>query len=372
MPPSCVTPSGLNQLKHYQSGSDNHYLARQIVNSHISDTSTETTAPHLELGVEDDGGIVLNNQGRREALLMLGRGLGAKWQRFIIYPDRYSDPAFRTNSTTAIKAAVDCGYKVEVTLACNHRQWESADQYGSFAGRVARRYDGLVSELTSCNEPNNVEDKWLQALPSKSLPQTERAMHIAAYNAIKAVNPNDEVVQGELSSSDSPLVFEQQVLECPPKEGPHCTPLPADGIAIHPYKRFKDWGDGPLPPLNLQLPPTAPEIGIDSLATYESFITAAYKNGLLATTANQKPGVLIDEYGMQAGIISAANWARLLTAVLSNVCADPNIKRLSLYQLDSNVNEEWNTALINRYGKPGVPFFVPPLWMSETNPQCMA
>jgi hypothetical protein len=201
-------------------------------------------------------------------------------------PDQYQPGPLRALDT-AVKSATAAGMKVQLDLAfwaprwavarglarSTRQRWRpNAVDFGQFAEAIARRYDGNFADPTSkknkplpavrlwttWNEPNH---------PSFLLPQSERtrrgrwrdvaphvyrAMHEAAYNSLKRVDQQNEVLLGGLSSRGAsrpgpernipPLRFLRD-LACvndrlEPLNDPACRdfhPLQADGFAYHPY-----------------------------------------------------------------------------------------------------------------------------------------
>jgi hypothetical protein len=201
-------------------------------------------------------------------------------------PDQYQAGPLRALDA-AIKSATAAGMKVQLDLAfwaprwavarglarSTRQRWRpNAVDFGQFAEAIARRYDGNFADPTSkknkplpavrlwttWNEPNH---------PSFLLPQSERtrrgrwrdvaphvyrAMHEAAYNSLKRVDQQNQVLLGGLSSRGAsrpgpernipPLRFLRD-LACvndrlEPLNDPACRdfhPLQADGFAYHPY-----------------------------------------------------------------------------------------------------------------------------------------
>lgn len=199
---------------------------------------------------------------------------------------QYNQVAFRALDT-AVKAATAAGMKVEIDVAFWAPKWAvarplvrstrqrfrpNAAAFGQFATAVARRYNGSFPDPTSkkgkplpavrmwtpWNEPNH---------PSFLLPQSERrrgggwrdvaaqvyrGMYEAAYAALKAVNPQNQVLLGGLSSRGArhpgprrnipPLRFLRDMAcvdrSLRPLRDPACRdfqPLRADGFSYHPY-----------------------------------------------------------------------------------------------------------------------------------------
>src|SRR3954469_25758746 len=187
---------------------------------------------------------------------------------------------------TAVKAASGAGLSVQIDVAFWAPRWAvgrgSANGRGrwrpdpklfaDFATAVARRYSGgfddpaarhtrlpAVRMYTPWNEPNHpsfLAPQWVDDPVRGTRPESPhiyRAMYEAAYDAIKAVSPANQVLLGGTSASGSavagrgggaPLRFVRE-LACggatlAPLDVPECQdfrPLKADGFAHHPYSR---------------------------------------------------------------------------------------------------------------------------------------
>jgi len=145
-------------------------------------------------------------------------------------------------------------------------------QFAQFTTAVAQRYNGdftdpalkiiklpAVRLWTTWNEPNN--DTFLQPQWRKqgkrwiaAAAHVYRAMHEAAYDALKGVNPANKVLIGGTAATGSrvpgkgsvpPLRFIRELAcvddKLKPLTIPDCKgyrPLRADGYAHHPYSRF--------------------------------------------------------------------------------------------------------------------------------------
>jgi hypothetical protein len=199
----------------------------------------------------------------------------------------YPKGAF-TTLDTAVKAASGAGLKVMLDLAFWAPRWAvgrpapnprrqryfvDAAAFGDFATAVARRYSGAYPDpanagktlpavrlYTTWNEPNHpsfLAPQWVRTPAGGFRPESPhiyRAMHNAAYDAIKRVSSDDKVLIGGTASTGSavpgrggvpPLQF-LRALACvddalKPLDVPECadyTPLRADGYAHHPYSRL--------------------------------------------------------------------------------------------------------------------------------------
>jgi hypothetical protein len=159
-----------------------------------------------------------------------------------------------------------------VTPAARQNWAPDASAFGRFAAAVARRYSGLhpdperpghllpaVRTYTTWNEPNNptfLRPQWIRRNGAwqAASPHVYRAMHNAAFDAVKSVSLFNSVLVGGTAATGSrrpgrggvaPLRFLRE-LACvddrlQPLAVPECArfrPLRADGYAHHPYSRF--------------------------------------------------------------------------------------------------------------------------------------
>jgi hypothetical protein len=250
------------------------------------------TAHPMEVTVQDDAlflhqspGLVTRTARRLAALGADRVRITAGWSALEPKKGDFNDVALRSLDT-AVKSATTAGMRVQIDLGfwaprwavakrlrkSTRQRWRpNAIEFGKFADAVAKRYDGNYADPTSkkgkplpavrmwttWNEPNH---------PSFLLPQSERtrrgwrdvaphvyrAMHEAAYNSLKRIDQQNQVLIGGLSSRGAsrpgatrnipPLRFLRE-LACvnarlEPLGDPACRdyhPLQADGFAYHPY-----------------------------------------------------------------------------------------------------------------------------------------
>jgi hypothetical protein len=201
-------------------------------------------------------------------------------------PDQYNPVGFR-QLDTAVKSATAAGMHVQIDLGfwaprwavrkgirrSSRQRWRpNAIEFGHFAEAVAKRYDGNFGDPTSrkgrplpavrmwttWNEPNHPSFLLPQSERTRSgawrdvAPQIYRAMHEAAYNSLKRVDQQNQVLIGGLSSRGAsspgptrnipPLRFLRDLAcvddKLEPLNDPACKqfhPLQADGFAYHPY-----------------------------------------------------------------------------------------------------------------------------------------
>jgi hypothetical protein len=213
--------------------------------------------------------------------------------------DSHTYPKGAFNSLdTAVKAATAANVKVMIDLAFwaprwavgraasnpkRERYWIDPAAFGDFATAVARRYSGgfpdpaakdknlpAVRMYTTWNEPNHpsvLQPQWIRTTDGGWRPESPhiyRAMHNAAYDAIKKVSRQDDVLVGGTASTGStvpgkggvpPLQFLRTMAcvddQLKPLNVPECAnyePIRADGFAHHPYSRWTTPGTSAADP----------------------------------------------------------------------------------------------------------------------------
>lgn len=248
----------------------------------------------------------------------------------------YPRDAFRSLDT-AVKAADRNGLKVMIDLAfwaprwavgapssnpARERTFVDAAAFGDFATAVARRYSGgfpdpaapsrklpAVRTFTTWNEPNHpafLKPQWVRTADGGFRPESPhiyRAMHNAAYDAIKRVSPLDQVLVGGTASTGStvpgqgavpPLAF-VRALACVddrlrPLDVPECanyTPLKADGYAHHPYSRL-------VTPATSD--PVDDDVQLADTGRLGRLLDVLYRRGRLAS----RLGIFNTEYGYES------------------------------------------------------------------------
>ena len=116
----------------------------------------------------------------------------------------------------------------------------SAQRYGTFAGVVADRYRGTITQYEIWNEPNG--KLFFEPLPDPAL---YTAMLIAAYRAIKAADPEAFVVAGALGATDTsdiniaPVEFLEAMYDAGAQGH-------FDALSYHPYDYISPLANGTL------------------------------------------------------------------------------------------------------------------------------
>ena len=201
--------------------------------------------------------------------------------------EAYPDPPFE-RLDNAVREVRKAGMQVMIDVAFFAPRWAverpsanegrhvykpSVKEFALFTRAVAERYDGSFSDPTSAdgavlpavrlwttwNEPNHpafLLPQWERAGARRvpAAPHHYRAMHNAAYDQLKAVDPGNRVLIGGLASFGhpgrgaasnlGPLRFTRELAcvdtELRPLRRPECRgfePLRADGFSHHPYSR---------------------------------------------------------------------------------------------------------------------------------------
>jgi hypothetical protein len=205
-----------------------------------------------------------------------------------------------------ITRAAAQGIKVELTLTGPAPRWATGDRrigiykpnaskFGAFARAAAQHFNGRVERFLIWNEPNL--ETWL--LPVRSSPRLYRSLYVAAYKAIKGVNPNLSVFIGETAPfgqrkrrrirTIAPLAFLRGVT-CVNRRyrGRRCPGLKTDGYAHHPY----DYRHKPTFRY-----PGKDNVTVATLGRLTSALSKLRKARALTTPSGGTPFVYLTEYG---------------------------------------------------------------------------
>ena len=260
---------------------------------------------HLEVTVQDDALMLHSSPAQVGRTARTLRNIGADrlrvtagWSALAPSPRARRKPAFDATDSatypaegfrrldTAVKAAKAAGIDVQIDIAFWAPRWAvrratgggdrqrwapNHVEFARFARAVAGRYSGAVADPTSprrrlpavrlwttWNEPNHsafLLPQWQRTRRGgwrPSSPHVYRRLHEAAYDQIKAVSSDNQVLLGGLAAFGAkspgvsrgmdPLPF-TRALACvddrlEPLRVPECRgfrALRADGFAIHPY-----------------------------------------------------------------------------------------------------------------------------------------
>jgi hypothetical protein len=402
---------------------------------------------YMETTLQDDA-VFLHNPApvvRRYANLVAGLGadrlrLTAGWSAIAPSPRARKMPGKPFNPSdsgtyptgawtpldTAVKAARDAGLNVQIDLAfwaprwavrrpsrnpARQRWWPDPAAFGAFAAAAARRYSGsfpdpanprrplpAVRMWTTWNEPNHpsfLAPQWVRDGHGGWRPESPhiyRAMHNAAYDAIKAVGaqPSTVLIGATASTGSSvpgkgavpPLEF-ARALACVddqlrPLKIPECrhfTPIKADGWAHHPYSRTI------MPGTSDPDPNDAPIADVGRLGSLLDQLSNAGR------FASYLP-IYDTEYGYEDNgsdpyaKFSAEQQAQFMGWSTYLAWADPNTRMFAQFLLDDinpaesgrrartrSYYRDWQTGLYTADGqpKPAVQAFKLPFWAETRN-----
>jgi hypothetical protein len=218
-------------------------------------TSSSQAAQGMELAVQDDGALVTQAYLRHSKAFPLLEELQTKWVRVnigwaAVIGSRAANAKKKPSSIkydfTAydelINAARARGMQLEVGLTGNAPRWATGDKkksgpfkpnaklFREFVTAAVTHFGDGVPRYSIWNEPNHTG--WLA--PLKSQPALYRALYVQGYAAVKAVQPNAQVLIGETAPYASRKGVAMPPLEFIRKFANRGR-LVADGYAHHPY-----------------------------------------------------------------------------------------------------------------------------------------
>jgi hypothetical protein len=230
--------------------------AALAVATSLGAASSAHAARGMEVGLQDDAVFLYQSYYNRDLALQQAKQLGVTRLRVNVLWNRIASaqnaqrtaPAQVTYNWAPYDSIVDTaafyGIKVQFTVAGPAPAWANgkhraglhagaykpnARLYGQFVRAVATHFKGRVDRYSMWNEPN--WPGWLA--PYKSAPRLYAGLFRAGYSAVKGVDPNAQVLFGELAPQEhrgkslAPLTFIR-------KATAHGH-VKADGLAHHPY-----------------------------------------------------------------------------------------------------------------------------------------
>jgi hypothetical protein len=343
----------------------------------------------LEVGVQDDPVFVrlpsaYGGAGSRgEISAQLGykrvRQLGAKVLRIIV--NWYAVEAGRrqpedwSRYDAAVAGARAAGLTVQLVLTgpapafatANHRVGTYRPNpyaYAHFVQEAALRYRGQVITYSIWNEPN----WWSELKPNPLAPMLYRALYQAGYTAIRRVDPQAQVLIGELApigyrgSAIAPLRFLREMTCRTRSLQPwgHCLRLVADGFSLHPY--------------TLRWPPSFPGKGSDDVTTGSlprlvRVLGRLARLHALSTPSGQAPPLYLTEYGWSTKYIATERRrAAIAKSAFSIVARTPQVREIVWYELAAPPPHRpplWNTALLTHRGQPTPVFNALRAWIAS-------
>jgi hypothetical protein len=340
-------------------------------------SATPDAAASLEMGVQDDAlfvrepaahGWQLSKPISRDAAYAAARKLSVRVVRVNLIwthvaPARKGGPWDWSYYDAFVDDALARGIEPQFTLTGPAPRWATGNGkegivrpkpglFAEFASAAAVRYAGRVRRYAIWNEPN--WPSWLS--PKSSQASIYRGLYLAAYGAIKQVDPSAEVLIGELApqgpptAGTAPLGFLRS-LTCSNSKWQRsgsCPPLVADGFALHPYTlRWAPEYRG-----------RADDATLGSLGRLESALRVLAGRGALATPSGGPTPLYLTEFGYRANskVIKERDRAKFAPRAYEIAARDAQVRQLIWYQLAApppkRKNPWWDTSLIALGGKP--------------------
>jgi hypothetical protein len=249
--------------------------------------------------------------------------------------------------------AAERGIELQLTIAGPAPSWATRNHkvgnvapdavaFGRFARAVAEHFKGRVDRYSIWNEPN--WNTWLA--PAAEAPSLYRKLYRAGYASVKAVDPDAQVLIGELAPvgggrAIAPLKF----LRALAPRG--AAPLKADGFALHPYQLTS------APTVSSGKPD---DVTIGTLGRLTKALDELYRRHALRTSRGKKLDLYLTEFGYLTKGSRRQTPARIaawMTASLKISQRNHRVRQLLQYQLiDPPAEALWHSALLTRHGSP--------------------
>jgi hypothetical protein len=333
----------------------------------------------MEVAVQDDAVLVALLYGTPENGLELAEDLNASWVRanvswgYVVggQVNDKTEPTGVDYNWTGYDALVDAaaarGIQVQLALVGPAPAWATsnhkvgpmkpdAEAYRRFVAAAAEHFKGRVHRYSIWNEPNHIG--WLA--PKKSAAKVYRSMYIRGYAAIKAVDPEAQVLIAETSpysrgkNASAPLAFLRGVT-CANKRykrAKKCSRLLTDGYAHHPY----DFDHKPTYRYKGK-----DNVTLATLGRLTSALGKLKKARLLTTPAGGTPYLYLTEYGyFSSGKrgLKAKTHARYLVKGFEMAVRNKRVKQLLQYLLyePSSLYHGFDTSIATFEGAPTYAF----------------
>ncbi len=376
IPEACLPPPVQVELQHDQYQPQKRWAGMAIAaSSRAEEINPATLIPHLEVGSEEDGGEVNNNQDHAIADFALTKAIDFQQERFIVWANKWRFKKRREALGAAVNSAEACGEDVQLTLSCDKTTW-TPDKWVKHVTSIAKYFANKVQTIGVCNEPNL--KGWLKAMPHKTLAQTYHFMYEKAYPILRRFNTNAKILFGELSSLQYPLVFLNKALKrLPGEKKGH--PIIADGIAYHIWDWRKAARKG-------QVSPTSRIVSGYAIPVIEKTVDRVFTNGQIVMPhgSKQEPRLYYDEAGqmvratgsMRDRNISQDDAAHRDTNLLDRLCGRIKAASVSFYgliQTPKSVQangDHWDSSMVDRKGRLDRAAYAIYAWI-KAHPGCL-
>jgi hypothetical protein len=330
--------------------------------------SPSQAAPGMELALQDDGALVTQAypKMKHDKAFPLLEQLQIRWVRVnigwaAVVGSKTANARTKPKTVkydfssydTLINSARARGMQLEIGLTGNAPRWATGDKkkaspykpnaklYAEFVRAAVNHFKGNVPRYSIWNEPNHTG--WLT--PLKSQASLYRALYLAGYKEIKAVDPGAQVLIGETAPYASrrgvatpPIAF----IKAMAKSGR----LLADGFAHHPY----DFNHAPTYKFpgkdNVTLS------GLDKLAKLLDSLAASNR---LETPGGQPLDIYLTEFGhLRSGSQkqSEGNRVKYLKKGYDMALAHPRVRQMLHFLLVQPAKRYrfFDTSLVSQTG----------------------
>jgi hypothetical protein len=355
-------------------------------------TPDARAAKGMEVAVQDDSVFVVTLpnpyvRSPRERGLELATQLQTTWVRanvnwyYVVLDSAKNKKApkkIRYNWTgydALIDTAARSGQRVQLSLNGSVPAWATGNhkpgvfrpnisRFRQFARAAAEHFWGRVSRYSVWNEPN-YEARLAQR---SAAPGIYRKMYTAAYEEIKKVDPNAQVLIGETSPEKlrritAPLAFLRAVTCATPKykRARNCPTLKTDGYAHHPY----DYRHSPSYKF-----PGADNVTLATINRLTSALSKLKAARLLTTPTGGTPYVYATEYGYFSSgkyKLPAKKQGSYLVRAFTMAQRNPRVKQLLQYLVIKPPSKYlfFDTSIAGRNGKGTTAFNMLASWAKK-------
>jgi polysaccharide biosynthesis protein PslG len=313
-------------------------------------------ASAFQMGMQDDGAFVAAPAADRARALEYAHDMGVTYLRITLVWAAFRDDGYEPYDA-AIDEARARGMDVQLTVTGNPKYTNGGRgyvgyfqpdprRYARWIGAVARHFRGRVHWYSLWNEPNLHDFLAPQVVRHKAVGHKIYARLVAAgYRAVKAADPDAQVLIGESAPSGYPLRFIERVANALPGG------LVADGFAQHAYQFLK------IAPGRPQKRYTG---GISNMSKMKSLLRRLAREGKLRTPDGKPLPIFLTEFGYPRPGAYYGFFSERLRADYTlrafRFARDSGAKVLVWYQLFNHAGRPqsglWDTGLIGSDGKP--------------------